>query len=91
MRAIEATLRDFYRTWVKQKRLKNPMWGGMVIQMRGRTKHPPTSLLDQLDSIREHFRNPTQHPDAVYDIYEAEELFSGALDVIGRMCRERPE
>lgn len=88
MRAIEGTLRDFYRAVVRQKRLKEPwLWKPMLDQMRGRSKPPPTSLLDQLDSIREHFRNPTQHPDAAYDIYEAQELFSGALDVISRMSR----
>lgn len=50
------------------------MWAQMVEQMRAKSLSPPESLLDQLDTLRIHFRNPTQHPEARYDIYEAQEL-----------------
>lgn len=77
MRATESVLRDYYRAVVKQKRVDPLLWGPMVEQMRTRkAKRPPTALLDQLDSIRIHFRNPTQHPDAVYDIHEAQTLWA---------------
>jgi hypothetical protein len=59
LRAIEGALRDFYCDWVRSGRLKNPMWASMVTQMRDRSSAPPEGLLDQLDSLRIHFRNPT--------------------------------
>lgn len=90
MRGTEAVLRDYYCAIVKHKRLRNPMWGQMVAQLRTRKTRPsPPALLDHLDSIRVNFRNPTQHPDAIYDIHEVQTLWSLCIDVIERMVRDR--
>ena len=61
---------------------------------RSARKHPeplPMSLLAQLDHIRASFRNPTQHPDAVYDIDEAQDLAFLSIDVLARLVRAMPE
>jgi len=38
-----------------------------------------------LDNIRRSFRNPTQHPDKIYDIQEVQDLFGLCIDAINRM------
>ena len=51
------------------------MWGPMVEKLRNkRNPKPETQLLDQLDMIRTNFRNPTQHPQKIYDMEEAQDL-----------------
>ncbi|TDL44060.1 hypothetical protein [Microbacterium oleivorans] len=88
LRGTEASLRDFYLRVVKRDRIKEPrMWGPIVKDLRGKRKAPPTLLLDNLDSLRANFRNPTQHPEKVYDLDEAQDLLALAIDSINRMAR----
>jgi len=89
LRATEEVLRAFYFNWVRTRRIARPMWGPMVSDMRGRRSHPTEALLNNLDNIRVSFRNPTQHPDKVYDMDEAEDLLGLCVEVINRMTRER--
>jgi hypothetical protein len=78
----------FYRCVIRQGRLKALLWGPMVDQMRRKkTKRPDDALLDVLDRIRVNFRNPTDHPDAIFDIQEAQELFLACIEAIARMTR----
>ena len=86
MRATEDTLRAFYLRVIRRNRIKPPLlWGPMVAHLRKLRNPSPRPLLDNLDNIRMSFRNPTQHPDKVYDIDEAQDLFSLCVDVINRM------
>lgn len=87
MRGTESVLRDFYFSVVKQKRLKKPMWGGILDQLEARRTPPPAALLATLRSIKDNFRNPTQHPDKVYDLDEVQDLFGLSVDVVNRMTR----
>jgi hypothetical protein len=86
MRALEAVLQDLYCHFIRQNRLKEPrMWKNMIDQMRAKkTNSPPAPLLDHFDHIRENFRNPTNHPDAEYDMNEAQNLLSVAVDAVDR-------
>jgi hypothetical protein len=86
MRALEAVLRGLYCHFIRQKRLKEPRgWKNMIDQLRAKkTNQPPGPLLDHFDHIREHFRNPTQHPDAEYDMNSAQNLLSIAVDAADR-------
>lgn len=87
MRGTEAVLRHYYCCKVKRNRIKQPlMWGPMVTHLK--EKKVPAGLLDALDSIRRNYRNPTQHPDKVYDLDEAQDLLSLSLDVTNRMIRD---
>lgn len=89
LRATESVLRSYYFHHRKQKRLDKPMWGPMVDQLRAKTKNkPPEPLLSSLDLIRTAYRNPTQHPEALYEIDSAQDLFGVCLDVIGKMTDE---
>ncbi len=89
LRATESVLKSYYFHHRKQKRLPRPMWGPMVDQLKAKTRNrPPNTLLSALDLIRTAYRNPTQHPEAQYEIIGAEDLFGVCLDAIGKMAAE---
>lgn len=89
IRATEATLKAYYFHHRKQKRLSKPMWANMLDQLKQKKKgKPPAALLASLDLIRESYRNPTQHPEATYEIDAAQDLLGVCLDVIGKMAGE---
>ncbi|WP_369253325.1 hypothetical protein [Geodermatophilus amargosae] len=92
MRGTEAVLRDFYLRLVLQKRLKPPlMWFAMTEALNKRRSPPPEVLMNNLDNLRKSFRNPTQHPDKVYDIEEVQDLFALSIDVVNRMSKHLKE
>ncbi len=89
LRATEGVLKSYYCHHIKRDRLEKAMWGPMLIKLRGTKKNkPPKELLDNLDSIRVSYRNPTQHPEEKYDIDDAQDLFGRCSEVIGKMASE---
>lgn len=89
LRATESVLKSYYAHHRRQNRLPKPMWGSMVDQLKMKTRNkPPAALIASLDLIRTAYRNPTQHPEAVYEIDSAQDLFGVCLDVIGKMTDE---
>ena len=87
LRATESVLRYFYCEKVKRRRA-NPMWGPMIQSMRQFPKRFSETLLNHLDHIRDGFRNPTAHPEKVYDLDEAQDLLSICVDVSNRMVQD---
>jgi len=87
LRATESVLRHFYCSIAKQKRVSGLLWKPMVEHLKKRKKKPPEELLNHLDHIRNSFRNPTQHPEKIYDIQEAQDLFALCIDVVNRMVK----
>ena len=85
LRGTEEVLRMFYYAQVKRNRITNLMWGPVTQALRNRRTPPPPELLQNLDNIRVSFRNPTQHPEKIYDIQEVQDLFSLCIDVVNRM------
>ena len=89
LRATEAVLKQYYFHHRRQGRLQRPMWGNMLDQLKAKKRNkPPATLLNALDVIRVSYRNPTQHPEAIYTIDSAQDLFGVCLDVIGKMSLE---
>lgn len=84
MRAAESTLKDMYCSAVKRERVAL-MWGPMTSHLRKRNTKIDVALVDHLDNIRRNFRNPTQHPEKIYDLTEVQDLFGVCIDVINRM------
>ena len=88
LRGTEDVLRHFYCCVVRRGRDDPLLWGPMVISLRARRRRPPpASLLDNLDNIRRSFRNPTQHPDKIYDIDEVQDLFGLCVEAVNRMVK----
>lgn len=85
LRATEGVLRHFYCSVVKRNRIDPLLWGPIITALRDRRKPPAASLLANLDNIRVSFRNPTQHPEKIYDIHEVQDLFGLCIEVINRM------
>jgi hypothetical protein len=92
LRTTESVMREFYRTLVRRNRLAPPLlWGPMVIDLRARRRvQPYTNVLETLDHIRRSFRNPTQHPEKIYDIQEVQDLWGLCVDSISRMAAALP-
>lgn len=88
LRGTEAVLRLFYCTLVCRKRVSPLLWGNMVNDLRNRQKTKKHgTLYNNLDSIRLSYRNPTQHPEKIYDIHEVQDLWPLCVEVINRMIR----
>jgi hypothetical protein len=86
LRATEAVVRDFYCTLVRRNRVRL-FWGDMVSDLYKRRKAKAhENLLHHLDHIRVQFRNPTQHPEKIYDIQEVQDLWSLSADAVSRMA-----
>ncbi len=86
LRATEGTLKWYYTQIVRSRRIDNQMWGNIVADLRKKNltkKH--TALNNNLDNIRESYRNPTNHPEATYDIHEVQDLWSLCIEVTNRM------
>lgn len=88
LRGTESALREFYARIVRNNRIAEPrMWAAIVTDIRTRRTQPPKLLLDNLDSLRRNFRNPTQHPEKSYDADEVQDLLALAIDAVNRMIR----
>ena len=89
MRALEAEVKRLYFEFKKQNRLDRPMWAAMIQELRSkRNPKPEVKTLDLLDSIRVHFRNPTQHPEAFYTLDEAQDLMNQTITAMNMIHRE---
>lgn len=87
LRATECVLRQFYCGLVQRQRC-DLMWGPMVSDLRKKRRAKKYEvLLNHMDNIRISFRNPTQHPDKIYDIHEVQDLFGVCVDTINRMAK----
>lgn len=85
LRGTESVLREFYCSLVKNRRVKPLLWGNILKHLSERRKKPPQVLLNNLDNIKNSFRNPTNHPDMIYNIEEAQDLFGLCIEVVNRM------
>jgi hypothetical protein len=93
LRATEKVLRHYYSCVVVRNRMSEPwLWGRIVIELQRprRARRPDPALVEHLDSIRLRFRNPTQHPEKIYDIEEAQNLFGQCVSVIESMVADTP-
>lgn len=89
LRATESVLKSYYFLHKKTKRLKRPMWGPMTDELKAKKiGRPPENILAALDVVRTSYRNPTQHPEAIYEIHAAQDLLGVCLDLIGKMGAE---
>ena len=86
LRGSESVLREYYKRHVRPA-VEGLTWGQMThpLRQKNRGKLPDPVILNQLDHIRNAFRNPTQHPDKIYDIQEVQDLLSLCVDIVNRM------
>jgi hypothetical protein len=88
LRGTESVLRHFYCSLVRHKRISSLMWGPVTQDLRKRPKTAKyETLYNNLDNIRVSFRNPTRHPEKIYDIHEAQDLWALCVEATNRMMR----
>lgn len=86
LRGTEAVLRDFYCRLIIRNRIKLLLWHDVIEDLRN---HKSTckyeGLYVHLDNIRFEDRNPTQHPEKIWDINEVQNLWNICVEAIERM------
>ncbi len=87
LRGTEDVLKKFYCFFIKRNRAKMLLWGPMVESLRKHRKRPPDYILNNLNNIRQSYRNPTDHPEKIYDIQEAQDLCSLCIEVVNKMIK----
>lgn len=86
MRAAETSLRLLYAARKGSDPPAKHGMGDMLKALKDAAHEDP--LLDLLDVIRKHFRNPTQHPSRIYEIREAEYLMALVCFAISKILIE---
>jgi hypothetical protein len=88
LRGTESALKWYYCNKLHRNR-SDLMWGAMIASMRKYPRRFPAPLVNHLDHIRHSFRNPTAHPEKIYDIDEAQDLLSICIDVANRIVQQQ--
>ena len=57
-------------------------WGPIIKSLRTLKDGNLNTLLDHCDRIRDNYRNPTFHPEKVYNIEVAQDLFNLCVGVV---------
>lgn len=89
LRATEDVLRIYY-TYFIAKVPKKKTWGNLIYELQNNDaeKKPDSTTINHLENLGKSFRNPTQHPDKIYDIQQSQDLLGVSIDVVNRMIKE---
>ncbi len=87
LRATEDVLRIYYRNFTKKEPSKKT-WGNLIFELRKNDLEVDIVTINHLDNLGRSFRNPTQHPDKIYEIQEVQDLLGVSIDVVNRMIKE---
>lgn len=89
LRGTEVLVRIYYKKYLRKKP-EGKTWGQLLNELKNKTKgkKPNSITVNHLINIKDSFRNPTQHPDKVYDIQEVQDLLSVCIDVVNKMVEE---
>jgi hypothetical protein len=92
MRMLEEQVKVLYCAFKKTNRLDPMMWGPMTTQLKTKKAPKPSEkLLSHLDGMRQHFRNPTQHPELFYTMDEAQDLLNQTITAVNMVASELPK
>lgn len=89
LRGTEDVIKNLlYFKKIKKNREKRPMWDNMIkgIKAKKKTGVEP-SLLETLDYIRKTYRNPTDHPEEIYDLDKAQDLLGLCLEAVNKIAK----
>ncbi len=57
-------------------------WGPLISHLKSLNISEISILLDSLDRIRDNYRNPTNHPEKIFNIEETQDLFNMCVGVV---------
>lgn len=88
LRATEDTVKRYYKKYIRGKAAPKT-WGQMISELKNKSrgKKPDIVVINQLIHIKDSFRNPTNHPEKVYDIHEVQDLLAICVDITNRMVK----
>lgn len=91
LRAIEGCVRVLYKSYYPG-RDERRSWGTLTTELNNKPRRPKPDdiLLAHLDHLRTRFRNPTDHPEKIYEIEETEDLVHMSVDIVNR-CMHDPQ
>lgn len=89
LRAIEECVRILFRAYFPRGDSGRAR-GCLTSELKNKPKNPKPddTLMAHLDHLRVRFRNPTDHPEKIYEIEEAEDLIHLAVDIINRCIKD---
>jgi hypothetical protein len=89
LRCVEECVRVLYKAYFPRGDANRP-WGALTKEIETKQKNPKPEviLIEHLNHIRKRFRNPTDHPEKIFEIEEAEDLVHLSVDVINRIMRD---
>jgi len=89
LRCIEESVRVLYKAYFPRKDASRA-WGILTRELSDKPKkpQPDETILEHLNHLRKRFRNPTDHPEKIYEIEEAEDIVHMAVDVINRISKD---
>lgn len=90
LRAVEECQRWLHRAHFPQADCSTMAWGPVWQALYGKVRRPRPDpvLMAHLDHLRKRFRNPTDHPEKVFEIDEAQDLLNICIDAIGRVVQD---
>lgn len=75
LRAVESVMQDYFKELVGSlpiKQIRN--WGAFIKNLQSNSANP--KIIANLEQIKDNYRNPIVHPDAVVEMEDAMSLFS---------------
>ncbi len=81
LRGVEGLLRTLLKKLDPQADVSIPM-GPVIKSLRDLNNSKLSVLLDNCDRIRDNYRNPTIHPEKIYNIEEVQDLFNLCVGVV---------
>lgn len=85
LRGVEGLLRLLLKKLSPAVDVSNMVWGVVVKKLKDLNIADLGVLLDNCDRIRDNYRNPTDHPEKIYDIETAQDLFNLCVGVVNDM------
>ncbi len=76
LRGLEGVLRILLNNLSPQIDTSQMNWGPVITELKNLNISDLSILLDNLDRIRANYRNPTNHPEKIYNIEEVQDLFN---------------
>ncbi|MCB9840899.1 MAG: hypothetical protein H6809_04515 [Phycisphaeraceae bacterium] len=87
LRAVERGLQWMHEAYFPRGDRDKRAWGPLLqdLQHKKRAPRPDEVLLEHLDHLRKRFRNPTDHPEKIYHIGEAQDVLNLCIDALNRI------
>lgn len=82
LRGVEGLLRLLLKKLSPTVDVSKMVWGKVVEELKDINIADLGVLLDNCDRIRDNYRNPTNHPEKIYDIEKAQDLFNLCVGVV---------